>query len=67
MQKNELSATKAKGYVVQFFPQKRTALVHTRVQLRSSNSFFQGSYLDGSWQAMPSITTFLSLKGMKIG
>ena len=30
---------KANGYVVQFFPQKRTALVHTRVQLRSSNSF----------------------------
>ena len=34
MQKNRLSATKAKGYVVHFFPQKRTALVHTIEKLQ---------------------------------
>ena len=51
---------KAKGYVVQFFPQKKDCFSTHQSAIEKLQQFFPGSYLDGSWQAMPSITTFLT-------
>ena len=61
MEKNGLSAMKAKGYVVQFFPQKKDCFSTHQSAIEKLQQFFRGSYLDGNWQAMPSITTFLTL------
>ena len=55
---------KAKGYVVQFFTQKMTALVHTRVQLRSSNSFFRIPILMAADKPCPQLQPSLVTAGV---
>ena len=49
-------------------PNKGFALVAAgQFETRLQELGLQGSYLDGSWQAMPSITTFLSCQAVMVG